>query len=199
METKIETVQPAPPLTFEQLPRESSKAFAAFRIYLDLGPEERSCRAVAKQIGKSRTLIGRWCRRFDWPARVIAHSAYLSEAERGAIERLATENAVQWWKLHEPVRRKAWLAAEKAMAGVNEAWKRWEKSGRTVGFEGMARMLEVAFKLQQFAAGMPTEVKEVQTTITGKIDVEWEIAIRKAYPLKELPVVDVPAELEEHV
>ena len=46
--------------------------------------------------------------------------------------------------------------------------------------EGMSRMLELAFKLKQFASGMPSEIKEVKNTLTATIDVEWEVAIRKA-------------------
>ena len=64
--------------------------------------------------------------------------------------------------------------------------ERWEKSGRTPGFEGMARMLELAFKLKQFAAGMPSEIKEVHNLHAGKVSLEWEEAIRKAYDQAEL-------------
>ena len=42
-------------------------------------------------------------------------------------------------------------------------------------------MLELAFKLKQFAAGMPSEIREVNTTVTGTVDVDWEIALRRAY------------------
>ena len=77
---------------------------------------------------------------------------------------------------------------------VREARKRWEETGRVPGFEGMARMLELAFKLKQFAAGMPSEVKEVNTNIHAKIDVDWEIAIRKAYPVAEVRPPNAPPE-----
>ena len=50
------------PLAFEQQPRESDKAFAAFSRYLSLGPQ-RSLEAVATQLGKSKTLMERWCKR----------------------------------------------------------------------------------------------------------------------------------------
>jgi hypothetical protein len=56
----------------------------------------------------------------------------------------------------------------------------------------MARMLELAFKLKQFAAGMPSEVKEVNTNIHAKIDLDWEIAIRKAYPVAEVRPPNTP-------
>jgi hypothetical protein len=171
------------PRIFEQQPRESSKAFAAFKSYLALGPE-RSLVRVAGQHGKSKTMIEKWSRKFDWPARVQAHAAHIAEAERLAIEKMAVENAVEWHKLHEGVRREAWKEAEETIAMVRKAREEWIAKGRLPGWEGMARMLELAFKLKQFAAGMPSEIKEVNTNITATIDVDWEIAIKKAYQAK---------------
>jgi len=167
-------------MLFEQQRRESNKAFAAFKTYLDLGPQ-RSLALVAEKVGKSKTMIERWSRKFDWPARVQAHSAHLAEVERLAIERLAVDKAVEWYRMHEGVRREAWREAEETIAMVRRARADWIAKGRTPGWEGMARMLELAFKLKQFAAGMPSEIKEVNTNITATIDVDWEIAIRKAY------------------
>ena len=165
---------------FDRQPRESSKAFAAFQTYVELGLE-RSHAAVGEKYGISRRMIHKWAKKFGWTERIAARDAYLAEAERMAIERVAIEKAVEWWKLHEPVRREAWLEAERAIAMVRKARERWEKSGRTPGFEGMARMLELAFKLKQFAAGMPSEIKEVHNLHAGKVSLEWEEAIRKAY------------------
>ena len=48
-------------------------------------------------------------------------------------------------------------------------------------------MLELAFKLKQFAAGMPSEIKEVHNLHAGKVSLEWEEAIRKAYGVESLP------------
>jgi len=178
------------PLMFEQQPRESSKAFAAFKTYLDLGPN-RSHALVAEEMGVSNRMVHKWSAKYGWVERVAARDAHLAEVERLAIERMATKKAVEWWKLHEPTRRLAWLKAEKAIALVDKAWERWEQSGRTVGFEGMARMLELAFKLKQFAAGMPSEIKETHTLVTGKVSLEWETAIRKAYGLVATPPVTI--------
>lgn len=173
------------PMTFEQQRRESNKAFAAFKTYLELGPE-RSLSIAGEKLGKSKRMMEKWSRKFDWPARVQAHTAHLAEMERVAIQGVALEKAVEWHQKYESVRREAWMEAEKTIAMVREARKRWEETGRVPGFEGMARMLELAFKLKQFAAGMPSEVKEVNTNIHAKIDVDWEIAIRKAYPLEKV-------------
>ena len=172
------------PLAFEQLPRETTKAFAAFKTYLDLGPN-RSLVSAAEKLGCSKRRMEQLSRKYDWPGRVIAFNRHFADLERQAIERLACEKAVEWWQLHEPARRQAWLEAEEAIAMVREARERWRNSGRTPGFEGMARMLDLAFKLKQFAAGMPSEIKEVHNLHAGKLSIEWEEAIKKAYAVTE--------------
>ena len=179
-------------LAFEQLPRETSKAFAAFKTYLDLGPH-RSLVSAATKMGCSKRRMEWLSRKYDWPGRVDAFNRHFAELERQAIERLACENAVEWWQLHEPARRQAWLEAEEAIRDVREARRRWRESGRTVGFEGMARMLDLAFKLKQFAAGMPSEIKEVHNLHAGKVSIEWEEAIRKAYQVEPGPTIETPA------
>ena len=187
------------PLMFEQQPRESAKAFAAFRAYLDMGPK-RTLDKAAVVAGLGRTRMWMLSRKFEWSARIAAHDAYRADLERQAIEQVAIEKAVEWWRVHEPTRRQAWQEAELAIAMVRKARERWEKSGRTPGFEGMARMLELAFKLKQFAAGMPSEIKEVNTVVTGKVSVEWEAAIRKAYNVPEvLPAGPQPAIVDAEV
>src|SRR3974390_3008501 len=65
------------PLAFEQQPRESDKAFAAFSLYLSLGPE-RSLAAVAAKLGKCGSLMERWSGKFAWRERVRAHGAHLA-------------------------------------------------------------------------------------------------------------------------
>ena len=175
---------------YEQQPRESNKAFAAFKIYLDLGPH-RSLLSAAAKMGCSKRRMEWLSRKYDWPGRVTAFNRHFADLERQAIERLACEKAVEWWQLHEPARRQAWMEAEEAIRDVQEARRRWRESGRTPGFEGMARMLELAFKLKQFAAGMPSEIKEVHNLHAGKVSLEWEEAIRKAYA-----VVEPPAKVE---
>lgn len=172
------------PLPFEQQPRESDKAFAAFSLYLSLGPE-RSLETVAQRFSKSSRLMKRWSAKFGWTSRVQAYMAHLAEAERLAIQGQALEKSVEWQQKHEAVRREAWREAEETIAMVRKARQEWLAKGRLPGWEGMARMLELAFKLKQFAAGMPSEIKEVNTHLTATIDVDWEIAIRKAYGVQD--------------
>ena len=204
LEQKNRADQAPTPLAFEQQHRESSKAFAAFKTYLNMGPN-RSLGSAAAKLGWNKRRMERFSQKYDWCNRVEAFDRHFSELERQAIERLACEKAVEWWQLHEPARRQAWLEAEAAIANVREARERWRKSDRIPGFEGMARMLDLAFKLKQFAAGMPSEIKEVHNLHAGKVSLEWEEAIKRAYGatekaetlkpeiLKPAAVVDVEA------
>ena len=168
------------PLPFEQLPRESAKAFAAFKTYLDMGPE-RSLEAVRVKCDKSARLIQRWSSRWHWAERVAAHAAHLAAIERQTIEGLAVEKAVEWHRLHESLKREAWREAEETIAMVRQARQTWLEKGRVPGWEGMARMLELAFKLKQFATGMPSEIKEVTGEVKATLSIEWEDALKKVY------------------
>jgi hypothetical protein len=185
METK--TNEPKARLLFERLPRETDRAYSAFKAYLELGPQRTLVAAQAKLGGVSQSSIDGWARRFGWKDRVRAHDAHLAEVERLAIEQYAREKAVEWWKLQEPTRRQAWLEAEQAIELLHEARKRWQESNRVPGLGEMARLLDLAIKLKQFAAGMPSEIKEVNATVTGKVSMEWEAAILKAYGVEASP------------
>src|SRR6266571_3612689 len=95
------------PLPFEQQARESDKAFAAFSLYLSLGPQ-RSLAAVARKLAKSDQLIKRWSAKYDWPLRVQAHGAHMAVVEREAAEALSRAKGVDWVKRQEEHREKEW-------------------------------------------------------------------------------------------
>ena len=65
---------------WERMEGEGSKAFEAFRVYRDMGPE-RTITAVGRQLSKSRNLIDRWKDRWNWAERV---RAYDNDLERAA-------------------------------------------------------------------------------------------------------------------
>ena len=180
------------PLPFEQQPRESAKAFAAFKIYLELGPE-RSLPAVAEKCKKHVSIMGRWSSRCHWAERVAAHAAHLAAVERQAIEGLAVEKAVEWNKVHEAVKIAEWQRHKKLIALADDMLERWGKNKAKYGtLEGIARVLELATKLARLAAGMPTEIKEVSGEFKATLSVEWETALKKVYgKAKPVAVVDV--------
>jgi len=60
---------------------EGRRAYEAFCIFRDLG-EGRSLPKVTQKLTKSRTLINRWARQFDWQRRADAWDASITEAAR---------------------------------------------------------------------------------------------------------------------
>lgn len=57
--------------TWGQLPDESEKAYASFKVYRNAGTQ-RSLRKTARLVGKGRTLMERWSKRHGWLRRVAA-------------------------------------------------------------------------------------------------------------------------------
>jgi hypothetical protein len=182
------------PLMFERQPREGGKAFAAFSVYLGMGPE-RSLAGVGAKLGKSKTLIERWSKRYDWPGRVVAHGAHLAIAERQAAEAIVLAKGADWGERYAQLRESEWRARA---ALVDLAWEvigRWRSKPERVGsLEGLARLLDLMSTLGRRACEVATERKEVTGADGGPIRIEIEAALDKIYG-KPLPgeVVDVQA------
>lgn len=82
---------------WDQRPNESSKAYAAFEVYRDMGAE-RSTAAVSQKLGKAKALIQRWsathgwvdrCRLFDERVSKIRSEAEESHLRESYIDRLS--------------------------------------------------------------------------------------------------------------
>ncbi len=81
---------------WERQEGESTKAFEAFTIYLNMGAD-RSLRAVAEKLGKFRTLIERWSSSNAWVERVDAYDAFIqkkaqAEAIKDAVKKVRKMN-----------------------------------------------------------------------------------------------------------
>jgi len=169
------------PYPFEQQPRESAKAFAAFAEYLNQGPE-RSLAAVAQKFAKSKPLVKRWSARFDWGGRVLAHAAHLAVIEREATEGLTRAKAAAWAARELEQREEEWRTRAEALELARESIARWKKSPSRCGsLEGVARLLELASTLGRRATGMALDRTEVTGDGGGPIRVEFEAALCKVY------------------
>lgn len=65
---------------WERKKGESSESYAAFKLYYQMG-DKRSCAKVAKNLGRSNTLISGWCSKWDWVERARAYDNELARQE----------------------------------------------------------------------------------------------------------------------
>jgi hypothetical protein len=166
---------------FEQQPRESNKAFAAFKAYLDFGPE-RSLVAVADKLNKHRTQLERWSRKYDWPARVQAHTAHLTDVERKTAESLAVQAGTDWAKRQEQHREDEWQTRTELLGLAREAIARWKKAEHRCGtLEGIARLLDLASKLGRVSSGLSLEPAEKPVEEDAAFMIQIEVALEKVY------------------
>lgn len=82
-----------PPEPWEQQPGESSPAFQAFARYRDAGPDQRSVRRVARDLGKSGSLIGEWSTKNRWVERARAWDLHLDRIKQRELEDRQVEAA----------------------------------------------------------------------------------------------------------
>lgn len=150
---------------WERQTGESSRAYEAFRAYLELG-SQRSAAKVGQKLGKSVTLIGRWSAAHRWVDRVEAW-------ERDQDEVWANERRAA---VREVGRRHAELA-QRFTAKLKKKLSKLRL--REMSAADMARWLDVAVKVERLSMGMST------TTIGGtgqggKIEHSHSVAIREA-------------------
>ena len=180
---------------FEQQPRESAKAFAAFSLYLNLGPQ-RSTAAVANKLAKSEQLIRRWSAKFAWTDRVAAHGAHLAIIEREAVEAVARSKAAEWEKRETQLRETEWSMHEAAIAAAKRGLAAYmEKDKVYANLADIARMLEIASKLGRLATGLDKSNGEQRDgDDLPTLRVEVTVALEKIYgdEIVDAEVVSVP-------
>lgn len=185
------------PLMFEQQPRESNKAFAAFSLYLSLGAE-RSLAAVATKLAKSEQLVRRWSAKFGWTDRVAAHGAHLAVVERGAVEAAARGKAAEWAGREQKLRETEWAMHEAAIAAAKrglDAYMAREKVYANLA--DIARMLEIASKLGRLATGLG-DGERGKSDDSPTVRVEVTLALEKIYGAAA-PLANEPATAREIV
>lgn len=184
------------PLMFEQQLKESDKAFAAFKTYLELGPE-RSLAMVGQKLGKSKVLMEKWSAKFDWPARVQAYSAHFAMVERKAAESAAAVYGADRAKRREVQREHEWEMRTELMEAGRKVLEKFRDGSRGATLGDVARALDIAVKLGRLSSGMKVDEDEDESSSADvNVLVAIEVALDKIYgPEKpvapEAPIVDV--------
>ena len=104
---------------WERQEGESDKAFAAFRVYLEMGPK-RSIAAVAQECTKSVSLIKRWSKRWDWRVRVRKHTDSLTAKTDRQVQHQAEIKGIELMGSTEVIGRTSMLARASAADLLNE-------------------------------------------------------------------------------
>lgn len=185
------------PLAFEQQPKESSKAFAAFSLYLGLG-SERSIEIVRLKLGKSSRLIQKWSSRWRWAERLRAYELHMAAIEREATEALARRTATERAKRREVIQEEEWELHDDLIRAGRQTLKRFQDGGKGATLGDIVRAFELASRLGRLASGLATEKAEVTGEDGGPIRVELSVALEKIYGQAQLgsshgDVVDVEA------
>ena len=176
-------------MAFERQPKEGqAKAFEAFSVYLNMGPE-RSLAAVGRKLGKSEGLLERWSAKFDWAERVQAQAGYLATVEREATEALARGKAAEWLTRQQEVREREWEMHESSIAAAQRAFAAFMSREKVRTW----RTSPGCWKWPANWGGWRPDWLRTKREITGEdggpIRLELEAALKKVYGA----VVDVEA------
>lgn len=79
---KIAGPSEPPEFPWERQPGETDSAWAAFVVYRDDGPGERSLAKLGRKFGKNKENFERWSSTWDWVARVRAYDVFLDRKKR---------------------------------------------------------------------------------------------------------------------
>lgn len=142
---------------WERQPGETSKAFGAFCIYRDIGPQ-RSMPQVL-EIGNLSCKLNNletWCTRYSWVARAAAYDDYLDSIKRKEKEKQIVEMSERHAKL-----------AVAFQAKIAERLKNLEIA--ELSPKDMCHWLDVSTKLERISRGEPTEIQKQEVLIVDDI------------------------------
>ena len=134
----------------------------AFIVYRDM--PQRSIRAVARALGKSATLIGRWSSEDDWPERVAAWQAEVDQRRREEFMEATADVSRQQAESAARIREGVDAFARSFLDQVAEYRERGEDpfadltpSQKLTKMGAAARALQSAQQVERLARGVSTD------------------------------------------
>lgn len=133
---------------WERQQEETEKAFRAFAVYRDLGLV-RTLTKASTEIGTCRNQIAEWSAKYGWKDRTRAFDMHEDRisllARRAAIESMNLRHAE---------------AAEMAILVAAKEIKRYIKEGLELRPAELAKLLDVAVKIERLARGEPDSIQD---------------------------------------
>lgn len=131
---------------WERQEKESAKAFEAFCIYRDMGIQ-RSVRKVARELGKSETLMARWSGNYNWVERATAWD----EEQDRIVRQMQLDDIKKMRKRHAEIATDMLVKAAAALE---------ELPADEIKAADISRMVDIASKLERISRGDVGEVIE---------------------------------------
>jgi len=149
---------------------EGAKAFEAFAIYRDMGPE-RSIRKVAQALDKSRTLIGNWSSTYEWVKRSDAW-----DIEQDRLSRIAQQKTSR--EMNERQARIAVTLQGKMLQALETL------DPKRVKPQDLARIMELGLKYERIARGADAITQQTDES-KNKAAQSLADAIQEAYKRRQ--------------
>ena len=159
---------------WERQPGESSRAYAAFCIYRDLGPARSLDKALAQANKKpsNRRHWARWMERYRWLERAQAYDDYIERIKREEQEKEILDMAQRHARLAVAFQQKI---AERLM----------DLDPKELSPRDLSVWLDVATKLERLSRGEPTEI--------GKQEMQGQVTQRYEYDITQRIISDPEA------
>lgn len=172
---------------FDRLSSESSRAYATFQEYLDLGPD-RTLRQVVETSNISESKVRIWSAKFNWRDRANAWEDFLSQAgqlrAKKIVEKSAEKRARRFAELQEEEYSVAQELLQKAREILSLPVTKQtieepnEQGGITiihieplkVTIKDAAAALKTASELSRLSLGMETSKEKFEIEITADMD-----------------------------
>lgn len=146
-------------------PGETAKAYQAFEVYRDMGPD-RSLAKASQRLGKNTTTITQWATANGWVERVRAFDeAAAAKASERALESAVTVRARQAANA-KAIQERAMLKLEMISAddmSTTEAIRAWQ-----VGAENERKALGIPDTIDHTTGGQPIGTIPIREVIVNR-------------------------------
>lgn len=159
---------------WDRLTDESSKAYAHFCLYRDMGLS-RSLRAVENVDGctSGYRQLGRWSSKWRWVERCQDYDDHLQRQDRLRQEKERKDMLTRHGKI-------AVLGQNLVVKGIEKLIADVEHGKRDLSAADASRLLDVAVKIERLSRGEPTEISELGGSDEHPIRVSVEERARQA-------------------
>jgi hypothetical protein len=141
---------------------ETAKAFEAFQIYRDIGPE-RSQRKVCQKLSKNTRTIADWSSKNNWVERCEKYDVYIDSE----TQKQKRKDILAMRERHAQTGMDLLAKAAKALQKIPD---------ESIKASEIAKMIDVGVKIERLSRGESTENVDAKTELTGKDGGPVEVA-----------------------